>query len=318
MRMIPGSTGLLVTMLAASGAGGCPLEVLVPAYQYPTMGNMWASITGSAAANPSVRLNAILNPASGPGTSIDDNYTTAVNAARAAGVHIFAYVDTAYGARPIGDVLSDVATYLSFYAIDGVFLDQMNNAPSALGYYANLTGQIHFALAGGIDGRVIGNAGTNVPESFVAVPGNLAADVIVTYENELNSAGAPYLSTEPPAYAAGYPASQWSNIVYGIADVPTMLGALGVACQRNVGMVYFTDDELPNPYDQMPSYWQTLIRAAGCVADFNCSRSVTVQDIFDFLTAYFRNDLLADVNRDGAVGVQDIFDFLASYFAGCV
>jgi len=42
-----------------------------------------------------------------------------------------------------------------------------------------------------------------------------------------------------------------------------------------------------------------------------------VQDIFDFLTAYFASSALADVNGSGAVTLQDIFDFLAFYFGGC-
>jgi len=54
-----------------------------------------------------------------------------------------------------------------------------------------------------------------------------------------------------------------------------------------------------------------------CVGDFNGDGHVTVQDIFDFLTAWFAHDLRADVNGSGTVTVQDIFDFLASWFAGC-
>jgi hypothetical protein len=44
---------------------------------------------------------------------------------------------------------------------------------------------------------------------------------------------------------------------------------------------------------------------------------VTVQDIFDFLAAYFAGDTRADFNGAGGITVQDIFDFLAAYFAGC-
>jgi hypothetical protein len=54
-----------------------------------------------------------------------------------------------------------------------------------------------------------------------------------------------------------------------------------------------------------------------CIADFNGSGSVSVQDIFDFLSAYFMQDPRADVNHVGGVTVQDIFDFLAAYFTGC-
>jgi hypothetical protein len=67
----------------------------------------------------------------------------------------------------------------------------------------------------------------------------------------------------------------------------------------------------------------TVCNAAGnnrtpcCLADYNQSGTVTVQDIFDFLNAYFTNNNLADINHSGAVTVQDIFDFLTAYFAGC-
>jgi hypothetical protein len=54
-----------------------------------------------------------------------------------------------------------------------------------------------------------------------------------------------------------------------------------------------------------------------CGANFNRAGGVTVQDVFDFIAAYFGNDAAADVNGSGAVTVQDIFDFLGLYFAGC-
>jgi len=64
-----------------------------------------------------------------------------------------------------------------------------------------------------------------------------------------------------------------------------------------------------------PSSFPTAPRA--CPADFNFSGTVTVQDIFDFLAAYFANDPTADFNESNTVTVQDIFDFLAAYFRGC-
>jgi hypothetical protein len=54
-----------------------------------------------------------------------------------------------------------------------------------------------------------------------------------------------------------------------------------------------------------------------CPGDFNCSGVITVQDIFDFLAAFFAGQPLADVNGVSGHSVQDIFDFLADYFAGC-
>ena len=80
--------------------------------------------------------------------------------------------------------------------------------------------------------------------------------------------------------------------------------------------IYFTGDtSIPVTTANEGFYRLTL--QARCAAVFNNSGSATVQDIFDFLGAYFANGFLADFNRSGAISVQDIFDFLAAYFAGC-
>ena len=54
-----------------------------------------------------------------------------------------------------------------------------------------------------------------------------------------------------------------------------------------------------------------------CAPDINCSGDLSVQDIFDFLSAYFAGTAAGDFNGAGGVTVQDIFDFLNGYFLGC-
>lgn len=56
-----------------------------------------------------------------------------------------------------------------------------------------------------------------------------------------------------------------------------------------------------------------------CLANFNQVDGVSVQDVFDFLAAWFAADPRADLrgNGNGPPGVQSIFDFLAAWFAGC-
>jgi len=56
---------------------------------------------------------------------------------------------------------------------------------------------------------------------------------------------------------------------------------------------------------------------ATCIGDFNDSGQTTVQDVFDFLSAYFANDLDADVDASLTISVQDVFDFLTAYFEPC-
>ncbi len=54
-----------------------------------------------------------------------------------------------------------------------------------------------------------------------------------------------------------------------------------------------------------------------CIADFNGDQAQNVQDIFDFLSAWFMNHPKADISGNSATDVQDIFSFLNIWFQGC-
>ena len=54
-----------------------------------------------------------------------------------------------------------------------------------------------------------------------------------------------------------------------------------------------------------------------CMADFNSSGDVGLQDLFDFLAAYFAGAGAADLDGSGGVSVEDVFTFLAGWTRGC-
>ena len=56
-----------------------------------------------------------------------------------------------------------------------------------------------------------------------------------------------------------------------------------------------------------------------CPADFNNSGGEpNVQDVYDFLSAFFAGSVDADVNASGgSPTVQDVFDFIAAWYVGC-
>lgn len=54
-----------------------------------------------------------------------------------------------------------------------------------------------------------------------------------------------------------------------------------------------------------------------CAADMTGDGETTVQDIFEFLAAFFAGDIRADLNASMTLSVQDVFDFLTEYFTGC-
>jgi hypothetical protein len=107
-----------------------------------------------------------------------------------------------------------------------------------------------------------------------------------------------------------------------LADGPTASGAIiagatgPVLTITNVGAADQTNYRcfIASECDSALSQ-QVFVRV--CTADFDCSGSVSVQDIFSFLTDWFAQSSTADINGLDGVTVQDIFDYLAAYFPGC-
>lgn len=67
----------------------------------------------------------------------------------------------------------------------------------------------------------------------------------------------------------------------------------------------------------VPEVAGSIAVIVACIADFNGIDGVSLDDLFNFLAAYFAGDPSADVNGIDGVTLQDLFDFLAAYFAGC-
>lgn len=146
-----------------------------------------------------------------------------------------------------------------------------------------------------------------------------------------------------PANGLQY-ANPTSGPVVGIPDFgvnrdPATNALSGFAWGENIGWVNFSGGSLATPaqparFDpiakRLRGYawgenigWINLDNSADfvgmnfCPADFNGVNGVEVQDIFDFLAAWFAGDARANFNGANGIEVQDIFDFLAAWFAGC-
>lgn len=107
------------------------------------------------------------------------------------------------------------------------------------------------------------------------------------------------------------------NIVETVISVPELIfDGLGDITGRTLQTIAFGNPD--NSASAIAVYAATVRNPqTRCIADFNNSGAVTVQDIFDFLLAYLTGNPTADVNGVGGVTVQDIFDFLVRYFMGC-
>ena len=112
-----------------------PAGALVPAYFYPAGKGLtaWQQLATDARI---IRVEAILDPADGPGLKRDPAYVTVVRNFRKSGGRVLGYITTSY-AKParIALIERDLRSYLNFYEVDGVFLDEMTGTKEALPYY---------------------------------------------------------------------------------------------------------------------------------------------------------------------------------------
>jgi hypothetical protein len=224
---------------------------LVPAYFYPSPGgSQWDQLAADAGRIP---IMAILNPASGPGSAQDPNYVAAVDNLRAAGGQVIGYVHTSYAGRDFDrDIRPEIDDYISWYHVDGFFIDETTTDPSEphLAYYQQIYDYVH-----GInpDWTVVGNPGTNTDEAYLTRP---TADIMVLFEN-----GTGYDTYTPPDWQANYPAAQFAHLVYNVPSADTMQTYVSLAASRNTGWLYVTDGNLPNPWGALPAYWEDFVAA---------------------------------------------------------
>lgn len=263
-------------LIAQAGQCATALEIVVPAYFYPSAGSPWGPMTAAA---DKVPITAIMNPGNGPGNGVDANYVAAVNAFRAAGGRVIGYVYSSYGSRPLAQVTADIDKYKTWYGIDGIFVDEMSNTGPAekLNYYRNIYNHVK-----GLDAawEVMGNPGTTTIEQYATWP---TADRFMVFEN----VGSAYAGHAPSAWNANYDSEKFVNLIHTESSVENMIDFLDLAVKRNVGGIYVTNDVMNNPWDTLPAYWQQHVDAVAAInaelsaGDFNGDGIVNLADLND-------------------------------------
>ena len=230
----------LLTSTQAAGLSTSPTGLIISLYTYP--GTTWDQVAAAKKAHPSVPIIAIINPASGPGTSIDTKYVTGIQELKSAGVIVLGYVYTSYASRNMSSVIDDIDTYKKWYPVDGIKFDQMANTPGFESYYSNLTA---YAKSQGFT-FTVGNPGTDTIPSYIGTVDNM-----IIYEG-------PGLPTIPSlaGWHTSYDKSNFSAESFGIS---TLDEAAEFTESQYLGYMYITNDILPNPYDSIPPYLSTEV-----------------------------------------------------------
>ena len=241
------AVGMLVLLLYAVGPVLFAVDaqkVATPSYFYP--GHLWTRMENALPEGSIV----IVNPSSGPGGAVDQNYAAQAKRSRAASLVVLGYVYTGYGRRPSAEVKSDIDKYYSWYGVDGIFFDEAStDCSQARSYYGDLYGYVSDK-----GGKVVLNPGTQTNECYMAV-----SDIILNFEGTYaDYAGDSY---SQPEWISEYPATRFWHLVHAAATTADMRDAVRLSRERNAGFVYVTPDALPNPWDTLPAYFSDELKA---------------------------------------------------------
>ena len=125
--------------------------------------------------------------------------------------------------------------------MEGIFFDEMSNTAGNEGYYQR---QDAYARTKGMT-YTVGNPGTDTLPSFVGT-----VNTIIVYE----SSGTAAL----PSWYTSYARDNFGVLPY---NVPSLDTAYVTSAKQKVGYIYLTDDNLPNPWDTLSSYFSALLGA---------------------------------------------------------
>ncbi len=240
------------------------LQILCPLYQYPQWYNavefrFWDKIADDS---DQVPITVIINPASGPGGGPPNpDYEQGLAVLRSGSqVTILGYVDTNRGERLLDEVKADIDLYAHHFEIDGIFFDQVASGPKELTYYKELYAYVKAANFRA-NKTVVINPGNQIYERYFSLP---VCDTAVIFENHGSdeTTGLPDLSSIQAAretYLQKYPRTKFGMLIHSVPDVERMKTLLDLAVVSNIGYIYVTDDTLPNPWDQIPKFWDETV-----------------------------------------------------------
>ena len=212
------------------------LDYAVPAYFHPAVArHEWHVLATHAAELRFV----VVNVHNGVGDHFEALYSEVTEELLAAGVRLVGYVDSAYGERPVSEIVAEAHAYQDRYAITGVFLDQASSDLESLTQYEKYL----LGLRAAGTRFVVLNPGVHPHPGYIDL-----ANVTVTYEGSWEE----YEQMVEPPWVLSRPPSRFCHLVY---ETPWAIGADPVSAMagRHTRTVCLTEGEAPNVWGRLPT-----------------------------------------------------------------
>lgn len=242
-------TPLILALQASS------MFILVPLYIYTgTSASAWSNVTAAIKAYPQVQWQAIIDPASGPGTTgclTDTNYIYAISLLNGyANVKTLGYVDTMFANRAYSAVVQDIDTYASWWncneanyniSIDGIFFDDVSSTASSavFTYMQNASSHAYAQVPSDVT-PVIFNNGRLVPNQLFGY-----CDTVVEFEDAYSLYNN---ATTIKAISSGYRAQSAILVTNTSETTAPISNLIHTMAYYKIEAVYFTTDGGTNNY----------------------------------------------------------------------
>ena len=247
--------------VTANAAGTCQ-NLLIPSYVAPSAITVsaWYQMEKTHSPKEIVIINPNSGPDTGPGSKKYTEYLAEVKRAHNAGLIVLGYVYTGYGVRASTSVDADVAKYVNWYDVDGIFYDEASAQSKDLTYYQNRLNYAYSIIPKAI---TVLNPGVVPDRGYadlrVGAGGQLT---LVTFENLYNV----YvnLTNNSTSWVNNYPASLFAHLVYGATSSTQMLNAVKKSKNLNAGYL-MVSERTTLPWNYLSKYNSALVTATSCL-----------------------------------------------------
>ncbi|CAM5406011.1 spherulation-specific family 4 protein [Streptomyces pilosus] len=195
----------------------------------------------------------VLNVADGPGVQPDPHCLEAAGRLRNAGVRVLGHLDTAYGLRSFGEVISDAHRFLDWYQVDGFLLHRCPADRASLPEVRRTVGTLRMIHE---DAHVVLGHGTHPCPGYAEY-----ADQLVTF----SGAWSDYRWSQVAEWTADHPPERFCHFVHGVPR-PHLDEALRIARWQGAATIWFTDHapgRHTDPWEPMPGYWDDIVSRIG-------------------------------------------------------
>jgi len=219
-------------------------SLLIPLYSYPSKWNEYID-KFELIKKKNINVYAIINPLNGPNTKVDYEYIKGINLLKEYNIKVIGYVYTQYGKRNPYEIKEDIYRWSEFYqdaGVSGIFFDETSTDVKFLEKYSDL---LKYTKSLDFDFNVL-NAGYTTAQEYIDL--NLA-NIVITYENSYEA----WNNSFPKQTNKANKTTKLSVLLHTMKK-EGFTKSLKESKLRGFEYVYFTEDTMPNPWDDLSKY----------------------------------------------------------------